>query len=200
MKYNPHDKYFEQAKQQGYRARSVFKLKEIQDKFRLIKSGNKVLDLGAAPGSFMQLIKKLVGDNGLVIGVDLQSIKPFKKNNIKCYEGDIFDEKIYQKIEKDTGVSQFDVITSDLAPATTGIKAVDAGRSFQLNEQVLSVAEKYLKPGGSVILKTFPGADQDNLIAITKKLFKKFRIFKPKAVRKSSREVYVVGSQKISDF
>ncbi len=191
--YQSQDKFFKKAKEQGYRARSAFKLEAIQERFHLIKSGNKVLDLGAAPGSFMQFIRSIVGEKGLVVGIDLKEIKRFKKPNVKSYLGDIFDEPIYQIIEKDTGVGQFDVITSDLAPATTGIRSVDAGRSFQLNEQVLKVAETHLKTGGHVIMKAFPGSDHDQLLALAKKQFKQIKLFRPDAVRKSSREVYVVG-------
>ncbi len=196
--YQPQDKFFKKAKEQGYRARSAFKLEAIQDKFHLIKSGNKVLDLGAAPGSFMQYIQKIVGDKGLIVGIDLKEIKPFKKPNAKSYVGDIFDEPVYQIIEKETGVSQFDVITSDLAPATTGIKSVDAGRSFQLNEQVLKISETHLKTGGHTVMKAFPGVDHGQLIALAKKQFKEVKLFKPEAVRKSSKEVYVVGLDKKS--
>jgi 23S rRNA (uridine2552-2'-O)-methyltransferase len=191
--YQPKDRFFQRAKEKGYRARSVFKLEEIQNRFKLICPGDRVLDLGAAPGSFMQYIRSVVGDNGLVVGVDLKPIKALGKPNVKSYVGDIFDESVYDKIEADLGLSQFDVITSDLAPATTGIKSVDAGKSFQLNEQVLKVAEKHLKKGGNVLLKAFPGADHSDLLELLKKQFKKVQIFKPVAVRKSSREVYLVG-------
>ena len=191
--YQPQDRFFQKAKDEGYRARSVFKLEEIQKRFHFIKSGDRVLDLGAAPGSFMQFIRKIVGEKGLVIGIDLTSIKPFKQSNIKSYVGDIFDESVYEKIMNENDVSVFDVITSDLAPATTGIKSVDAGRSFQLNEQVLEVAKKHLKPGGHVVIKAFPGADHSQLIALAKKQFKQVKPFKPEAVRKSSREVYLIG-------
>jgi len=191
--FNPKDKYFQKAKDEGYRARSAFKLEAIQNKFHLIRLGDKVLDLGAAPGSFMQYIQKIVGDKGLVVGIDLKEIKPFKKLNAKSYVGDIFDEPVYRQIEQQTGVRRFDVITSDLASATTGIKSVDAGRSFQLNEQVLEVAKKHLKSGGHVVIKAFPGADHSQLIAIAKKQFKQVKPFKPEAVRRSSREVYLIG-------
>lgn len=194
--YQPQDRFFQKAKDEGYRARSVFKLEEIQKCFHLIKSEDRVLDLGAAPGSFMQYIRKIVGEKGLVIGIDLTSIKPFKESNVKSYVEDIFDEKIYEKVLDENDLSEFDVITSDLAPATTGIKSMDAGRSFQLNEQVLKVAEKYLKPGGHLILKSFPGAEQNQLMSLMKNRFEKIKPFKPQAVRKSSREVYIIGISK----
>ena len=191
--YKPQDRFFQKAKDEGYRARSVFKLEEIQKRFHLIKSGDRVLDLGAAPGSFMQYTRKIVGGKGLVIGIDLKPIKPFKQSNMESYVGDIFDESVYKKILKENELSGFDVITSDLAPATTGIKSVDAGRSFQLNEQVLKVADHYLKSGGHVVLKAFPGADHSELIALAKRQFKQVKLFRPKVVRKSSREVYFIG-------
>ncbi len=195
--YNPNDKFARRAKEQGYRARSAFKLEAIQNRFNLIKPGNHVLDLGAAPGSFLQLIAKIIGEKGVAVGVDLKSIKPFKQSYVHLFVGDIFDESIYQAVEQKTGLKQFDVITSDLAPATTGIKSVDAGRSFQLNDQVLKVAQTYLKKGGHVVLKAFPGIDHDQLLVFVKAQFKRVQLFKPEAVRSSSREVYVIGLNKI---
>ncbi len=196
--YLPQDKYFKKAKEQGYRARSVFKLEEIQNKFHLIRPGDKVLDLGAAPGSFMQYIQKIIGKDGLLIGVDLTPIKPFKQPNVKAYAGDIFDERIYDKILTENRVHRFDVVTSDLAPATSGIKFVDAGRSFDLNMQVLNVAEQYLKPGGNLVIKAFPGADHGQLIAKARALFEKVQMTKPQAVRNTSREEYIVCLRKRS--
>ncbi len=190
--YNPQDKFFKKAKEQGYRARSAFKLEAIQKRFNLIKSEDKVLDLGAAPGSFLQLIGKLVGNKGSAIGIDLKPIENLKKSNVKTIVGDILDESIYEEF-----IDQFDVITSDLAPSTSGIKSVDAGRSFQLNEQVLKVAEKHLRPGGHVVMKAFPGAEHQQLLKKTKGMFKSIKIFKPEAVRKSSKEEYVIGLTKL---
>lgn len=192
--YQPQDKFFKKAKEQGYRARSAFKLEAIQKRFHLIKPGDRVLDLGAAPGSFLQLIEKIIGPKGLVVGIDLKPIEYLKKPNIKTIVGDILDENVYQKFS----VDQFDVITSDLAPSTSGIKSVDAGRSFQLNEQVLKVAEKHLKPGGHVVMKAFPGAEHQQLLKKAKGMFKEIKIFKPEAVRKSSREEYVVGIKRMA--
>lgn len=193
-KYNPQDKFFKKAKEQGYRARSAFKLEAIQKRFRLIKTGDKVLDLGAAPGSFLQLIEKIIGPKGLVVGIDLKPIEDMKKPNVKTIVGDILDENVYQKLS----IDQFDVITSDLAPSTSGIKSVDAGRSFQLNEQVLKVAEKHLKSGGNVLMKAFPGAEHQQLLKKAKSMFKNIKIFKPEAVRKSSKEEYVIGIGRIA--
>ena len=194
--YLPQDKYFKKAKEQGYRARSVFKLEELQNQYQLIRPGDKVLDLGAAPGSFMQYIQKIIGKDGLVIGLDLTPIKAFSQSNAKAYVGDIFDAKIYDKILEENKVRRFDVVTSDLAPATSGIKFVDAGRSFDLNCQVLKVAEQYLRPGGNLVIKAFPGADHGQLIAKARALFGKVHMAKPLAVRNTSREEYLVGLRK----
>ena len=199
--YQPNDKYSQKAKQLGYRARSVFKLEEIQNRFKFIKFGHKILDLGAAPGSFSQLVAKIVGDKGLVIAVDLKPIKPFKnkKWNIKTYVGDIFDDEVYKKIKKDHEIKKFDVIISDLAPSTTGIASVDAGRSFELNSKALEVSQKYLKRGGYLLLKSFPGVDQSQLLQSIKMQFSNQRIYIPKAVRKSSREVYIIAMRKLNN-
>ena len=195
--YQPQDRFFKKAKELGYKARSAFKLEEMQSRLHIIKSGDHVLDLGAAPGSFMQLISKIVGVKGSVFGIDLKPIADIKMTNAKGYQGDIFDEKIYTKILTENNLKTFDVITSDLAPSTTGIKSLDAGRSFQLNERVIKVAEKYLKKGGNVVLKAFPGADQNELLHSIKINYQSVKIFKPEAVRNTSREVYIVGLGKI---
>lgn len=197
--YQPNDQYAQKAQQMGYRARSVFKLEEIQERYHLIRPGDKVLDLGAAPGSFSQLATRIVGEKGVVIGVDLKPIKPFKnkKWNFYSYVGDIFEDEVYEQIEKDHQVKKFDVIISDLAPNTMGIALVDAGRSFELSEKVLEVAQKYLKKGGYLLMKSFQGSEQSRLLQLTKAQFKLHKVFTPKAVRKSSRETYVIGlSQK----
>lgn len=195
--YQPQDKFFKKAKEEGYRARSAFKLEAIQNRFKIIKPSAKVLDLGAAPGSFLQFISRVIGEKGLAVGVDLKVIESVKASNVFVYQGDIFDEPVFDQIEKDTGVSLFDVITSDLAPATTGVKSVDAGRSFQLNEQVLLLSDTHLKKGGHVVMKAFPGAEHDELLRLTKERFKNLKLFKPAAVRQSSREVYVVGMGRV---
>ncbi|MBI5412569.1 RlmE family RNA methyltransferase [Candidatus Peregrinibacteria bacterium] len=190
--YKPHDRYFEQAKAEGYRARSVYKLQEIQKKFHLVKAGDCVLDLGAAPGSFMQYLLKLVGPKGAVIGLDLQEIAPFREKNARTFVCDIFNEKQLSRALERLSASVFDVVTSDLAPATSGIWSLDAGRSFQLSEQALKIAEIYLKKGGHAFLKFFPGKEQATLLQKARLLFGKVAIAQPNAVRSSSREQYLV--------
>ena len=199
MKFDPQDKYFQKAKDEGYRARSAFKLEEIQERYKIIKPGNRVLDLGAAPGSFLQCISKIIGEKGVAIGVDLQRIEPLKEsNNIFTYVGDIFEDFVYEKIKSDFNSDQFNVITSDLAPKTTGVPFIDGGASLDLNLQVLEVAKKYLKKGGSCVMKILPGFNEGELIGPAKKIFKQVKKYRPKAVRKSSNESYVVCLNKIN--
>lgn len=192
-KFNVQDKFFKQAKTQGYRARSAFKLQAIDDRYHLFKPGQKVLDLGAAPGSFLQYIRRQVGEKGIVVGVDLQKITPFGEPNIHTFVGDVFDEKRMGEIMDQLKIKSFDVITSDMAPKTTGIKFVDGGASLDLNLQVLELSQKYLKSGGHVVMKILPGFDEGELMGPTKDLFKQVKKYRPPAVRGSSGESYVVG-------
>lgn len=188
LPYQVKDQYFRQAKQDGYRARSAYKLIEIQRRFRLVKSGDKVLDLGAAPGSFLQVLKKWVGKKGEVWGVDLQAIEPIV--GVKTFQADIFDA---EKMTEILGERKFDVITADLAPATSGIKDVDQARSVELNLQVLRIARTYLKKGGKMTVKIFQGEDFPGFLKEFKRDFGKVKCFKPDASRDRSREIYVVG-------
>jgi len=190
--YNPRDKFFERAKEGGYRARSVFKLQAIDERYHLIKPGMKVLDLGAAPGSFMQFISAQVGEKGLVIGIDLQGIDDLELPNVRTYTGDIFDEELYKKIVQQNGLKQFDLITSDLAPKTTGIKSVDGNASLELNLQVLEVARSYLKRGGGLVMKILPGFNEGDLIGVARHQFRQVKKFRPQAVRKTSAESYII--------
>ncbi len=187
------DRFFEKAKTEGYRARSVYKLQEIQNRFHLIRSGFTVLDLGAAPGSFLQLISKIIGPRGLVVGADLKAIEPLKLANVKTLVADVLDPALPKILKTQVLPEAYDAITSDLAPATSGYRALDAGRSFELNHGVLHLAGTLLKPGGSLLLKLFPGAETARLVAEAKKRFAKVTLFKPEAVRKTSREEYLVA-------
>lgn len=192
-----HDKYFKRAKEEGFRARSVFKLEGIQERFNLLKPGMNVLDLGAAPGSFMQYISREIGDRGLVVGFDLQEMEAFKEKNIQAVQGDIYDEEHIDRILKHLGLSQFDLITSDLAPKTSGIKSIDGNASLELNLQVLNLSKKYLKRGGNVVMKILSGFNEGDLVGEAHKIFKEVRKYRPEAIRKSSHESYIVGLRKL---
>ena len=192
-----HDPYFEKAKKLGYRARSAFKLLEIQEKYRVIYPNMNVLDIASAPGSFLQVIAKIVGQRWKVVGIDIQKIDPnFWFPNIYLLEESIFE---YEKIRiflDSLDIGQFDLITSDIAPATTGMTGVDQYRSVELNLAILEVAKVFLKPDGHLILKVFVGEDVNDLIVPLKEHFKKVSRFKPKACRDRSFEEYFICMHK----
>lgn len=191
-KFEPQDRFFKKAKEEGYRARSAFKLQAIDERYQILKPDMKVLDLGAAPGSFLQYISHKIGKDGKAVGVDLQRIEGLELANVKTYEGDIFDEVLYKIIVQENGFNHFDLITSDLAPKTTGIPFVDGGASLELNLRVLEVAKKYLRGGGGTVMKILSGFNEGDLIGAAKKQFRIVKKFRPDAVRKSSSESYIV--------
>lgn len=191
--YNPKDHYFRKAKEQGYRARSAFKLEEIQIKFKVLKKEHKVLDIGAAPGSFLQYISTIIGPAGRAIGLDLQEIRDLKLPNVRTRVCDITKEDEVNLSLEEIGIKMFDIIVSDIAPATTGIKDVDQARSVELSYEVLHIAENHLKDHGSIVLKVFQGEDFAPFIKKVKQMFSKVSCYKPKATRDRSRETYVVG-------
>ncbi|KKP40555.1 MAG: 50S rRNA methyltransferase [Candidatus Peregrinibacteria bacterium GW2011_GWF2_33_10] len=198
--FTPNDKYFYKAKREGYMARSVFKLEEIQNKFRLIQSGDKVLDLGCAPGSWMQYILKMIGEKGSLVGLDLQKVDiqklplSFKRGGRGVsFECDIFDN---DKITCILGNLNFNVVTSDAAPNTSGIHEVDCSKSEEICLQVLEIAKKYLRKNGSLIMKIFQGEDYGKVVNQTKEIFDRVTCFKPKACRDRSREIYIIGFRK----
>ncbi len=184
------DHYTQKAKKDNYPARSVYKLQEIQQKFTLIKKNDKVLDLGCFPGSWLIYAAETVGPNGKVIGIDLKPVATGLPPNAISFEGDILnlDEKIVNSIGND-----FDVVLSDMAPATTGMKDVDAMRSFELCSMALSVAMERLSPGGSFVCKIFQGGAFNEFTDLVKSVFNKHKVFKPESCRKQSREIFIIG-------
>ena len=181
------DHYSQQAKKERFPARSVYKLEEIQKKHRLIKKGDTVLDLGCAPGSWLLYAAKLTGPKGRVIGVDLKPVTIQVSLHIKIISADVFMLDI-ESLEKD-----FNVVLSDMAPATTGHKAVDAARSYNLCETALKIAQSILLPGGSFVCKIFQGPDFNLFLDAVRAGFKGLKIFKPQSSRKASKEIYVIG-------
>lgn len=191
--YNVQDKYFQLAKEQGYRARSAFKLLEIQEKYHLIHRGDTVVDLGAAPGSFLQVISELVGGAGTAVGFDLQEIDAFEEENIHTFVQDIMDkDAIFARLEE-LNLKKADVVTSDLAPKTSGIRDLDQGRSAELTDQAFFIATRILKKGGNFVGKIFEGEEMQAVIKRMKTRFKKVSVFKPASSRDRSFETFVVG-------
>lgn len=190
------DPYFEKAKQLWFRARSAFKLIEIQEKYDIIHPWMCVLDVASAPWSFIQVISKIIGETWRIIGVDIQSIKSFWQKNISFLKASIFDYPVIEAFIEERGITFFDVITSDIAPNTTGITWVDQYRSIELNLAILDVADKFLKKWWTVILKVFVGEDIEDLIWPVKGKYGKLSRFKPKACRDRSFEEYFICQNK----
>jgi 23S rRNA (uridine2552-2'-O)-methyltransferase len=189
MAYNPHDRYYRKAKQEGYRSRAAYKLSELQRRYRILRSGDAVVDLGAAPGGWLQVAAKIVGPQGKVIGVDLQAIVPFRQSNIFLVQGDIAAAKVQEKIEELIG-GPADCVLSDLAPKLSGIRDADMARALELNRSALRVAEKLLRPGGSLLIKSFMSEEVRTLTVELKQFFASVERTKPEATRQGSSEFY----------
>jgi len=183
--------FYKEAKRIGYRARSAFKLKQIQKKFRIIKEGDTVIDLGAAPGGWSQIIKEFVGDQGTVVGIDILHIKPI--NGVTFLQGDMTEESTIQKIRQFIERDKADVLLSDMSPDISGNYSVDQARSIYLCEQALKAVELLLKEGGHFACKVFAGENIQEFLHKTHQKFKTVKCFSPPASRKSSSEIYVIA-------
>jgi len=186
------DHYSQQAKKERYPARSVFKLKEAQRKFHLIKRGDRVLDLGCSPGSWLLYAAELTGQHGRILGIDLQAVRINMPPQVQTLEADILTiDRAW--IEREELADRFNVVLSDMAPSTSGNKAMDAARSFQLCQAALDIAEMVLKPGGSFMCKIFQGEEFKDFSDAVRSRFKRHKIFKPQSSRKESKEIYIIG-------
>lgn len=192
MAYNPRDSYYKKAKQEGYRSRAAYKLLELQQRYRLLRPGNAVVDLGAAPGGWLQVAVKIVGQNGKIIGVDLQAIEAFHERNIALLQGDMTSADIRGKI-KEILNGPADSVLSDLAPRLSGIRDADMARCLELNQLALEAAGELLRPGGSLLIKSFISNDLHSFTAELKKHFSAVQRTKPEATRQGSSEFYFVA-------
>ncbi|MBC7419531.1 MAG: RlmE family RNA methyltransferase [Bdellovibrio sp.] len=198
MAYNPRDHYFKKAKEQNFAARSVFKLEEIDQKFKILKPNQTVLDLGAAPGSWSQYCSQKIGTGGRILGVDLTPVAVKLKNAV-FIQADLRDLEL-EKIFVEHGFKpSFDLVISDMAPNTTGIRMTDQARSFQLCELALDVARKFLKKEGHFVCKLFHSDDFITLRDLIKNEFQRFEAVKPDSTRKISKEIFLVGLKKKND-
>lgn len=186
------DKFFQKAKQDGYRARSAYKLKEIQTKFKLIKRGDKVLDLGCAPGSFLQILSEIVGPEGIVVGIDILPIHTLPQKNVITIQGDIRETGVADLFTHHAP-SGFNVITCDIAPNLSGIKEVDDKNMGELYDTVRSFVAKGLRAGGHFVLKAFYSDNFKTTKSDLVNLFRSVSVFKPVASRNVSSEIYLVA-------
>ena len=186
------DHYFNRAKQQNYPARSVYKLQEIDKKFRLLRPGLTVLDLGATPGSWSLFAAQKVGGEGKVVSIDLQPTETTFPPQVSFFVDDILQPSV-ELNEVLEGLGLFDLVLSDMAPKTTGIKFTDQARSLELAEAALAVALLRLKPGGDFVVKIFQGPDVPEFQRGLRSHFKAVKTFKPKSSRAESKEIFFVG-------
>jgi len=190
------DHLTEKAKSQGYPARSIYKLEEIQNKFQIIKKGDIVLDLGCAPGSWMLYAAKKVGEQGQVFGIDLKAVDIKLPENITAIQDDILRLENPDFIGR---VDGFHTVMSDMAPATTGRKDVDAFRSSELCRMALDAALKNLKPKGNFICKIFQGNEFKAFEKEVRTAFRECKIFKPESCRKQSKEIYIIAKGRLKN-
>ena len=181
------DYFFKKAKVQGYRSRSAFKLIELNDKFKFLKNGIKLLDVGSFPGSWCQVAREKI-KNGKILGIDKKEVKAIQ--GVKFVRGDFLDKKL-KLIAVEYFKSNIDVILSDMAPNTTGNKSVDSIRINELCLAILNFSKKTLSKDGVVISKFFMGEDFEEIRTTAKKYFKKIDFFKPNSSRDESRETYI---------
>ncbi len=182
--------YYRKAKADGYRSRSAFKLKQIQDKYKIIEEGDIVVDLGSFPGGWSQVAKEIVV-NGKVIAIDKQPMGFIK--GVRFIRGDATDEATIDEIKKIAG--EADVIISDMSPNISGKYSLDQARSVWLGENALNLAKKLLKRDGNFLCKVFEGEDYPNFLEKVRSIFRMVDVFVPKASRKSSSELYIIGRE-----
>jgi 23S rRNA (uridine2552-2'-O)-methyltransferase len=191
LSYKPNDHFARKAKKENFVARSVYKLMEIDQKFRVIRSGDIILDLGASPGSWSQYASQKIGDKGRLLGIDLKKVFLSLPNAV-FIKADILSEDLLPVLETH-GFSKFDVIISDMAPDTTSSRFTDQMRSLELCEMALEVAKKVLRPGGNFVCKIFDSGEAMGFRDELRKNFKDVQLYRPKSVQQASKEFFMIG-------
>jgi 23S rRNA (uridine2552-2'-O)-methyltransferase len=185
------DPYVKQAQQDGFRSRAAYKLLEIQEKDRILGPGMRVVDLGAAPGSWSQIAARLIGSQGRVIALDLLDIEPIV--GVRILKGDFRESEVLDVLRAELGGAHLDLVLSDMAPNITGTSAVDLPRTIYLLELALDLAREALKPGGALVVKAFQGEGFDGFLRALRAEFDQVASRKPKSSRPESREIYLVA-------
>jgi len=185
------DHYVKLAQQKGLRSRSAFKLLELQEKYQLVRPGMIVVDLGAAPGGWCQLLKSLVGTEGRVVALDILEMEAI--SGVEFIQGDFTEDEPLTALRAALQGQQADLVLSDMAPNMSGMAAIDQAKAMYLAELALEFAREQLKSGGDFVVKLFQGTDFDGYVREIRSLFHKVQVRKPKASRPRSREVYLLA-------
>lgn len=187
------DPYVKQAQKEGYRSRAVYKLLELQEKYHLFKPGMTIVDLGAAPGGWCQLVVKLIKPGGRIIAMDILPMEDIA--GVEFIQGDFSDENIVQSLQSQLASGKADWVLSDMAPNMSGNDSIDMPRSMYLSELALDFALQVLNANGGFLIKVFQGAGFDEFLAEIRRQFKRVIIRKPKASRDRSREIYILAQE-----
>lgn len=190
--YQRKDRYYQQAKERGYKSRAAFKLIELNSKFKLLQPGMHVVDLGCSPGSWLQVIAEQVGPSGMAIGIDLEELLLSPQKNITFIQGDIREARTRQLILAELG-RKVDLVVSDMAPHLSGIKFQDHYNSYELAEQALKLCRLVLRQGGTFVVKIFPGEELELFKQNLKTSFPRITAYTAEATRKSSTEIYLIA-------
>jgi len=187
------DEFVKQAHAQGWRSRAVFKLAQIQESDKLLRPGQRCVDLGAAPGGWSQYAAKIIGDRGRLVATDILAMDGIP--GVEFIQGDFREPEVLEEVLRCVGADKVDLVLSDMAPNMAGIDAVDQPRSMYLAELALEFADRVLAPGGDLLVKLFQGAGFDEIIRDARKRFGKVATEKPKASRSRSPEIYLLARQ-----
>ncbi len=192
-KYEHKDRFYRKAKEQGLPSRASFKLEEILKKFRLVKPGGTVLDLGAAPGGWTAILSQAVGPSGLVLAIDLEKLSRRFPPQVRFLQGDLQAPESRQWLEAELANRKVALLCSDMSPKLSGIAFRDYHQSYQCGRLAWELAREFLMPGGSLIVKQFPGEEFAGFLKELRSHFKQVKVFEPEATRKSSKEVYLIA-------
>jgi len=188
------DPYVKKAQAEGLRSRAAYKLEELIERDRLLRPGMVVVDLGAAPGGWSQVVRRVLGDKGRVLALDILEMPPIA--GVEFIHGDFREAEALSRLEAALGADRVDLVLSDMAPNMSGVEAVDQARAMYLVELARDFADAHLKTGGSLLLKMFQGVGSDAFLLDLRKRYDKVQVRKPKASRARSSEVYVLASGK----
>ena len=191
MREHVNDTYVQLARKEGWRSRAAFKLMEIDDKDKLLKRGEVVVDLGATPGGWSQVAAKRVGDSGMIVALDLIEMEPL--HGVDFIQGDFREDDVLAKLEEKLIGRQVGLVMSDMAPNMSGVPLVDQARGMYLAELGLEFAREHLKPDGAFLVKVFQGTDYETFLRAMREVFKTVAVRKPDASRDRSAELYLLG-------